>query len=160
METMTDRPSRPNRPVYLDNGAGDLWEVQAMWGFRTGIALGLHLPLDRHFLLGVDRAQPLPGDDTTLTRVMAQLQLLAVHAQDAALRLMAARPSEASEIRLTPRETQILRLTMTGMTVQAIADKIGTSQTSVQFHLVNVRKKFNTGSKHQAVLRALALGLL
>lgn len=149
-----------DQQTYLDSGAGDLWEEQAMWGFRTGVAVGLHLPHDRHFLLGVDRIQALPDDDMKLTQVMAQLQLLAVHAQDAALRLMAARPSEASDIRLTPRETQILRFTMTGMTVDDIAEKIGISQTSVQFHLVNVRKKFNTSSKHQAVLRALALGLL
>jgi len=122
--------------------------------------VGLHLPQDRHFLLGVDRADALPQDDSRLTQLLAQLQLLAVHAQDAALRLMAAKPSEASDVRLTPRETEIMRMTMTGLTAIAIAEKLSISSTAVQFHLVNVRKKFNTNSKHQAVLRALALGLL
>ena len=149
-----------DRQLYQESGADDVWEEQAMWGFSTGIAVGLHLPQDRHFLLGVDRAQALPQDDARMTQLLAQLQLLAVHAQDAALRLMAAKPSQASNVRLTPRETEIMRMTMTGMTAIAIAEKLSISATVVQFHLVNVRKKFNTNSKHQAVLRALALGLL
>lgn len=149
-----------DRQLYMDSGAADLWEEQAMWGFSTGVAVGLHLPQDRHFLLGVDRVQALPQDDARLTQLLAQLQLLAVHAQDAALRLMAAKPSQASDVRLTPRETEIMRMTMTGMTAIAIGEKLSISSTAVQFHLVNVRKKFNTNSKHQAVLRALALGLL
>lgn len=149
-----------DRQLYRESGADDVWEEQARWGFSTGVAVGLHLPQDRHFLLGVDRADALPQDDTRLTQLLAQLQLLAVHAQDAALRLMAAKPSQASDVRLTPRETEIMRMTMTGMTAIAIAEKLSISSTAVQFHLVNVRKKFNTNSKHQAVLRALALGLL
>lgn len=149
-----------DRQLYKESGADDVWEEQAMWGFSTGVAVGLHLPQDRHFLLGVDRADALPQDDSRLTQLLAQLQLLAVHAQDAALRLMAAKPSEASDVRLTPRETEIMRMTMTGLTAIAIAEKLSISSTAVQFHLVNVRKKFNTNSKHQAVLRALALGLL
>ena len=149
-----------DRQLYKESGADDVWEEQAMWGFSTGVAVGLHLPQDRHFLLGVDRTDALPEDDSRLTQLLAQLQLLAVHAQDAALRLMAAQPSQASDVRLTPRETEIMRMTMTGMTAIAIAEKLSISSTAVQFHLVNVRKKFNTNSKHQAVLRALALGLL
>lgn len=149
-----------DRQMYLENNAADLWEEQAMWGFSTGVAVGLHLPQDRHFLLGVDRMDALPQDDARLTQLLAQLQLLAVHAQDAALRLMAAKPSQASNVRLTPRETEIMRMTMTGMTAIAIAERLSISATAVQFHLINVRKKFNTNSKHQAVLRALAVGLL
>ena len=149
-----------DRQMYLEGGAADLWEEQAMRGFSTGVAVGLHLPQDRHFLLGVDRADALPRDDAQLTQLLAQLQLLAVHAQDAALRLMTAKPSQASDVRLTPRETEIMRMTMTGMTAIAIAERLAISATVVQFHLINVRKKFNTNSKHQAVLRALALGLL
>lgn len=149
-----------DQELYVAAGAGDVWERQAQFGFRTGLAVGLHLPQDRHFLLGVDRSQQLPRDDAKLTQMLASLQLLAVHAQDAAQRLMAAKPATDSEIRLTARETEVLRMTMDGMTVRAIAEKLALSEAAVQFHLVNVRIKFNTRSKHQAVLRALAAGLL
>ena len=77
-----------NQNTYVENGVGDLWEQQAQFGYRTGIAMALHLPDGKHFLLGVDRDQPLPADPNELQRVVADLQLFAVHAQEAAMRLL------------------------------------------------------------------------
>ena len=77
-----------NQDTYVAQGAADLWEQQAGYGYRTGIAMALHLPEGRHFLLGVDRDQALPGDPAELQRLVADLQLFAVHAQDAAVRLL------------------------------------------------------------------------
>ena len=77
-----------DQDTYLANGAGDLWEQQAGYGYRTGIAMALHMPEGRHFLLGVDRDQALPEDPDELQRIVADLQLFAVHAQDAAVRLL------------------------------------------------------------------------
>ena len=39
-------------------------------------------------MLGVDRDQALPSDPSELTRMVADLQLFAVHAQDAAMRML------------------------------------------------------------------------
>ena len=39
-------------------------------------------------MLGVDRDRPLPSDRHELTRVVADLQLFAVHALDAAMRVL------------------------------------------------------------------------
>ncbi|MBK6790138.1 MAG: autoinducer binding domain-containing protein [Betaproteobacteria bacterium] len=77
-----------NQETYVEHGAADLWEQQATYGYRTGIAMALHLPEGKHFLLGVDRDQPLPADPEELQRLVADLQLFAVHAQDAAMRLL------------------------------------------------------------------------
>ena len=50
--------------------------------------MALHLPEGRHFMLGVDRDRALPSDRHELTRVVADLQLFAVHALDAAMRVL------------------------------------------------------------------------
>lgn len=149
-----------DQQLYADEGAGDLWEEQAMYGYHTGVSVGLHLPKERHFLLGVDRSSPLPEDDSKLTEIMAGIQLLAVHAQDAAQRLMGRTPTQSENVNLTAREKEILRLTMTGLTSTAISERLNVSLPTVQFHLKNIRTKFNTDSKHQAVLRALSLGII
>ena len=73
-----------DQQTYTGQGLGILWEQQAQFGFSTGIAMALHLPEGRHFVLGVDRDQPLPNDAGELQRVVADLQLFAVHAQEAA----------------------------------------------------------------------------
>ena len=71
-----------NRETYIGVGQADLWDAQARYGYHTGIALALHLPEGRHFFLGVDRDQSLPTDRSELTRMVADLQLFAVHAQE------------------------------------------------------------------------------
>ncbi len=78
--------------------------------------MALHLPEGRHFLLGVDRDQPLPADPAELQRLVADLQLFAVHAQDAALRLLVPEPLQPERPALTPRELEALRWTMEGKT--------------------------------------------
>ena len=149
-----------DRQLYRESGADDVWEEQARWGFSTGVAVGLHLPQDRHFLLGVDRADALPQDDTRLTQLLAQLQLLAVHAQDAALRLMAAKPSQASDVRLTPRETDVLPLLAQGYSNKEIARSLGVSPDTIKDHLARLYTKLDAGDRTQAVSRARTLGLI
>ncbi len=73
--------------TYTDGGQGDVWEEQARYGYRAGIAMALHLPEGRHFMLGVERDQQVPSDPAELTRIVADLQLLTVHAQEAAVRI-------------------------------------------------------------------------
>jgi hypothetical protein len=51
-----------DQETYAAQGVAELWEQQATFGYRTGIAMALHMPDGRHFQLGVDRDQALPGD--------------------------------------------------------------------------------------------------
>jgi DNA-binding CsgD family transcriptional regulator len=147
--------------LYVSERAGDLWEEQARFGYHTGVAVGLHLPGQKHFVLGLDRREPLPADDGALTRLMGDLQLLAVHAQDAAVRLLASNPDSVVEgAKLTARERQLLQLTMEGLTAAEISDRLSISTATVNFHLGNSREKLGATSKHQAVLRALSMGLI
>src|SRR5438128_2340198 len=93
-----------DQATYTSQGQGELWEEQARYGYQTGIAMALHLPEGRHFMLGVDRDRPLPSDRHELTRVVADLQLFAVHALDAAMRVLVSGAATADLPALTPRE--------------------------------------------------------
>ena len=77
-----------DQSTYAESGVGEMWEVQARFGYCSGIAMALHLPDGRHFFLGVDRDKPRPARHREVTRMVADLQLFAVHAQDAALRIL------------------------------------------------------------------------
>ncbi|MGE4051157.1 MAG: helix-turn-helix transcriptional regulator [Piscinibacter sp.] len=149
-----------DQDLYVDEGAADLWEQQAAHGYRTGIAVALHLPGHRHFLLGVNREEALPREDEQLTRMLADLQFLAVHAQDAAQRLLVPPDTELDSPHLTPRELDILRLTRDGKSAWVAGQILGISEHTVNFHLRNIQRKLNTTSKHQAVLVAMRHGLI
>jgi DNA-binding CsgD family transcriptional regulator len=154
-------PFTYDQKTYIDDNAADLWEEQAVFGYRSGISMALHLPGGRHFLLGVDRDGELPADDAVLTRLMADLQLLAMHAQDAAVRLLLDEAQRRLGLpQLTQREQEVLRWTGEGKSSWEVGKILGMSEHTVNFHLRNLMTKLDVTSKHLAVLRALSLGLL
>jgi DNA-binding CsgD family transcriptional regulator len=149
-----------DQDTYAREGQADVWEEQARFGLRHGIALALHLPEGRHFFMGVDRDRPLPADPVELTRIVADLQLFAVHAQDAALRLMAPAAAASTTPKLTARELEVLNWTMEGKTAWEVGSILGISERTAVLHLNNATHKLGSANKHQAVLRALRLGLI
>lgn len=160
MKRMT-APFIYDQTTYVEDDAADLWEEQAVYGYRTGVSMALHLPGGRHFLMGVDRTRELPSDEIRVTRMVADLQLLAVHAQDAAVRLLLDEAQARLDLpRLTVREREVLRWTGEGKSSWEVGAILGMSEHTVNFHLRNLMGKLDVTSKHQAVLKALSLGLI
>jgi DNA-binding CsgD family transcriptional regulator len=150
-----------DQSMYVNEQAADLWEMQALFGYKTGIAMALHLPGGKHFVMGVDRDQPLPGDEMIVTRMMADLQLLAVHAQETAVRLLAPLTQVAQYVpRLTAREIEILKWTAEGKSGWAVGQILNISEHNVKYHVKRILVKLEVGSKHQAAAKAKALGLI
>ena len=149
-----------DQATYVEQGQGALWEHQAQFGYRTGIAMAMHLPDGKHFVLGVDRDQPLPEDTEELQRTVADLQLFAVHAQDAAMRILVPPELQPERPALTPRELEVLRWTMEGKTAWEVGAVLGISERTAVLHITNAMHKLGGVNKHQAVLKALRLGLI
>ena len=146
--------------LYVDHGVGEMWEEQARFGISNGICLALHMPEGRHFILGVERDRPVPMDAAELTRVVADLQLFAVCAQDAALRILMPKSADPRLPSLTPRELDSLRWTMEGKTAWEVGSVLGITERTAALHVNNATHKLGCVNKHQAVLKALRLGLL
>lgn len=154
-------PFAYDQRLYVHDGVGHLWEHQAAFGYKTGVAMAMHMDNDRHFLLGVDREEALPPDDFALTRMMADLQLLGAFAQETAVRLLAPISDPQGDIpTLTPREMEILRWTSAGKSAEVIGNILGIHRGTVNFHLQSVNKKLAVASKHAAVSKAIRLGLI
>ena len=150
-----------DQTTYVQNKASELWEHQASYGYRSGIALALHLPGGKHFSLGVDSDRPISSDSRQLTRIVAELQLFAAHAQETAFRVLVP-PAPAFPMRpqLTPRELEVLKWTMDGRSSAEIGKMLNIAERTVVFHLQNAMRKLNCTSKYLAVLKAIRLGLL
>lgn len=148
-----------NQATYVAAEQGDKWEAQARFGYCTGIALALHMPEGRHFFMGVDRDRALPHS-AELTRMVADLQLFAVHAQEAAQRVLLPATAQNDLPALTPRELETLRWTMEGKTAWEVGNILGITERTAVLHANNATHKLGTANKHQAVLKALRLGLI
>ncbi len=149
-----------NQGTYVKANEGGTWEEQARFGYRCGITLALHMPEGRHFVLGVDRDQELPADPVEVTRMVASLQLFAVHAQEASMRMLMPATATPGLPSLTPRELETLRWTMEGKTAWEVANVLGISERTAVLHANNAMHKLGCVNKHQAVLKALRLGLI
>jgi DNA-binding CsgD family transcriptional regulator len=150
-----------SQDTYTTCGLGSQWEEQRPFGYGHGIALALHLPQGRHFLFGVNRAEPLPTLTQELTRLVADVQLFAVHAYEAAARLLFGNARNDIEVpALTPREIECLRWTMEGKTAWEVGSILGISERTAVLHVSNAAHKLNCASKHQAVIKAMRMGLI
>jgi len=72
-----------NRDTYSRNGEMELYEAQRTFGYATGIAVGIEVGARDMFLFGVDRADDLPESAQELSRLVADVNLFALHVQQA-----------------------------------------------------------------------------
>jgi DNA-binding CsgD family transcriptional regulator len=153
-------PFTYDQDLYVNDGEGARWEHQARFGYRTGVAMAMHMPAGKHLLLGVDREKPLPTRDRELTRLLADLQLLGAFAQEAAVRLLAPAVAAGEVPRLSSREREVLQWTRDGKAAGVIADILNINIGTVNFHLRSAWTKLGVAGKHAAVVKAMQLGLM
>jgi len=150
-----------SQDTYTHAGLGHFWEYQAAFGYRSGIAAARHLPFGRHFLVGLDGQLPRGMRPRSIARLLAEFRLLVEHAQEAAFRILAPETLPASVGQpLSAFETEALRWSMDGQSPDEIAGLMKLSEARVRHHLESAMVKLECRSKHQAVLRAIRLGLL
>lgn len=64
------------------------------------------------------------------------------------------------ETPLTPRETDVLRLTAKGLTLQGVAEALGISRHTVSGYLKDIYRKLSVGTRAEATLEAARRGLV
>jgi LuxR family quorum-sensing transcriptional regulator LasR len=146
----------------------ELFQTECQRRFRCearahGLAEGITLPVhgrngDVAFLsLAVSRS-----DDDARRHVRDMLNwgsLLATFTHEA-MRLIVKTQRMTPAPRLTTRETEVLHLVAGGKSTWEISRLLNISEHGVSHHVRNVLVKFDVGSRHQAVAKAVAFGLL
>jgi DNA-binding NarL/FixJ family response regulator len=61
---------------------------------------------------------------------------------------------------LSPKELEVLAELASGSTYMQIAEALIVTQATIKTHLVHIYKKLGVKNRHEAIARALALGLL
>jgi DNA-binding CsgD family transcriptional regulator len=122
-------------------------------GLHDGLGIAFHGPGG---VVGVGLASSAGGTDAR--HVLAHLNLLSVQFNVAYQALHASRA--VAEVRLTPREREILLWCAKGKSNWTIGEILHISQHGVDFHLRNVLRKLSADSRITAVVKALRLGLI
>jgi DNA-binding CsgD family transcriptional regulator len=144
--------------TYFLNNSSQVWEEQAVYGYKSGIAMALHLPHGKHFLLGIDRDAQINKKSRAFEGLVSEFMTFATFAQAAAFELIFGADSDTHDPAISQRELDALRLTADGNTCSDIAKRVGASERTIDLRLKNVARKLGCSSKYEAVLRAIRLG--
>ena len=123
-----------DQAFYVEHGASVLWEHAAPFGYRTGISVALRMNRRRQLLLGMDREDRLPTAESQVARMLADLQMLAVHCADATEQILGPMVDQSpTGVLLTPREQDVLKWTSEGLKAFAVGEKLNISGTPAVF---------------------------
>jgi len=95
----------------------------------------------------------------TLRAVSQELIVLDPGLSDVAQLHLELNPAPPIE-KLTPRETEVLKLLAEGLSNRAIAFELGISEHTVKFHVNSILGKLGAQSRTEAAVRATQLGLI
>jgi LuxR family quorum-sensing transcriptional regulator LasR len=148
-------------PSTFGHGAsGALYEEASAHGIRSGVTLPVHGPQGEFGLISfVNDARPGMPSARAVAEALPDLALIRDYAFASSARFREAR-AEPEAPRLTRRELEVLQWVMAGKSSWEVARITSCSEATVNFHLANVRQKFGVNTRQQAVVKAIALGLI
>jgi DNA-binding CsgD family transcriptional regulator len=150
-----------DRRTYTGNDTEELWELQAPFGYRSGIAVAMHLGRGQHFMFGANWAKDRCENVPNFKVIAEDLLAFAEHAQASAFELCKPTTLDLNSPRgLTARELETLRWSMDGLTSWEVADRMSISERHATLLTRRAMAKLGCTSKYEASLRAIRLGLI
>lgn len=148
----TELPVQCDRELLVLQEASDA-------GLREGLAIPIHEPWGRVFLATLATKQAQTSQRAADAQVQIQAHVLAVifHSRYSAL---CGAQAQDPLIGLTPRESECLGWVAQGKSSWDIGQLMAVSEHTVNFHLKNAMRKFDTASRVTAAVRAASLGLI
>jgi len=132
----------------------DLWDQQAPFGYKVGIATNVIVPGVGKIMAGFD-GDALPKSSELIMRAVADLQLAVGYAQETICKILA--PTQKI---LTPQQQVVLELIATGKSNSVIAQLTNTSSNTISYHVKQIYARLDVSTRQQAVLKASKMGLL
>ena len=138
-----------------------LWEEQEPFGYKSGLAVGMHFARGRHFVFGANWARDRCSNAPHFKSIAEDLLSFAEHAQAAAFELtLPARQAPDAPLSLANLELEAIRWTMDGMNSWEVADRMLISERHATLLTRRAMHKLDCSTKYEAVLRAIKLGLI
>jgi LuxR family transcriptional regulator, quorum-sensing system regulator SolR len=141
------------------SGARPFWEEARTHGLRYGWAQPVRDASGTLGMFTVARSHE-ELSDPEMQEKNFRLSWLTQIAHISMTRVLVKKMVPEASVRLSVRETSVIRWTAEGKTTSEISEIMGLSVRTVTFHIGNVVKKLNASNKTAAAVRAALLGLL
>ena len=91
---------------------------------------------------------------------MADLSLVRDYAFESSFKFIRARNPAQKVLHLSKRQLEVLRWAMVGKSSWEISRIIGCVEATVNFHIANICEKFDVRTRQQALVKAIAFGII
>lgn len=137
----------------------NMYEEATSYGLRSGIIFPIHGPNGEFGMMSfVSEQLSNPASRKDLMQFLPTLSIIRDYVFESSKKFITT-PEEV-KIVLTPRENEVVKWTVAGKSSWEISMILNCSESTVNFHLSNIRQKFNVNTKQQAIIKALKLGII
>ena len=139
----------------------EFYEEASGHGVRSGITFPIHGPGGEFGVISFASSN-LPNGrfEHDLARYMPALSLLRDYAFESSIRFIKTKSGAEAAPHLTKRELEVLNWVMVGKSSWEISKITSCSEATINFHIANIRQKFNVSTRQQALVKAIAMGMI
>lgn len=146
--------------IFTSQRQKEMYEEALAHGLCSGIALPLRaLGAKFDMLLFASEIKPSLSVQRDIINLIPELSMLRDFALESSLRF-AESSSSVFVPAVTPSELECLKWCAAGKSSWETAQILGCTEAAVNFHFSNLRRKFQTSSRNQVVVKAVKMGLL
>jgi len=147
--------------IFRTTAQKQMYEEACGYGLRSGVTLPIHgAKGELGILCFVNDSKPGKQFQRDLAFKLPGISLLRDIAFDTVLPFVVSDPGSKPTPVLTHREIECLKWVAIGKTSWEISGILKCTAATVNFHMTNIRRKFEVGSRHEAVIMALRHGLI
>jgi len=138
----------------------ELYETAKQYGLCSGLVFPIHGARGEFGMMSFVAPQAkLAKSNKEFQQVVQTLSILKDHVFESSLKFIPNKPS-AKPVCLTTRETEVLKWSTAGKSSWEISKILNCSESTVNFHLLNVRHKFDVSTTQLAVIKAIQQGII
>lgn len=147
--------------IFRTQDQKQMYEEACAFGLRSGVTLPIHGPKgELGILCFVNDQQPGKHFRTDLAEQLPAMSLLRDVVFETGMDFALPTTAVQAAPHLTPRELECLKWTAIGKTSWEIATILRCSEATANFHIANFRMKLDVGTRREAVVKAIRLGII
>jgi LuxR family quorum-sensing transcriptional regulator LasR len=147
--------------LFSSHAQKEMYEAACYYGLGNGITLPFHGASNELGILCFASSRRSETQfHSAAMHNMPDLSLLRDFAFEAMLKFSKTPAQLEAVPAVTPRELECLNWSAAGKTSWEIAHILHCSEATVNFHFGNIRRKFNTLTRRQAVVKAINFGMI
>lgn len=147
--------------IFSDKKQKEMYEEACGYGIKSGVTLPIHgAGGELGLVCFVNDVKPNPHFKKRAIHSLSELSCFRDFIFESSLKFIKPPHHTDEEIHITSRELECLKWSAAGKNSWEIGYLLNCTEATVNFHFKNIRLKFNTKSRQQALVRAINLGLI